>query len=143
MTTSPASTPQASTTQATRLARLEHVNITVSDPDRTAKMLVTIFDWHVRWTGDSIHGGRSVHVGTDDDYLALYTMGQPSDRAPSSYGRIGGLNHIALVVEDLDDIERRVIDAGFAPTNHGDYEPGRRFYFWDHDNVEFEVVSYA
>ncbi|MEM7190453.1 MAG: VOC family protein, partial [Pseudomonadota bacterium] len=24
-----------------------------------------------------------------------------------------------------------------------DYEPGRRFYFADHDGIEFEVVSYA
>jgi len=128
------------TSQAT--ARLEHVNITVSDPDRTAQMLVSIFGWHVRWEGGSIHGGRSVHVGTADDYLALYTMGDAADQASNSYDRIGGLNHIALVVEDLDDIEQRVIAGGFEPTNHGDYEPGRRFYFWDHDGVEYEIVSY-
>jgi len=65
-----------------------------------------------------------------------------ADQASNSYDRIGGLNHIALVVEDLDDIEQRVIAGGFEPTNHGDYEPGRRFYFWDHDGVEYEIVSY-
>lgn len=143
MTTSQATAPHAPTSPSTALARLEHVNITVSDPDRTAQMLVSIFGWHVRWEGDSIHGGRSVHVGTDDDYLALYTMGQTANPASSSYGSVGGLNHIALVVEDLDGIEQRVIDAGYQPTNHGDYEPGRRFYFWDHDEVEYEIVSYA
>jgi hypothetical protein len=47
------------------------------------------------------------------------------------------------VVEDLDLIEKRVIAAGFAPYNHGDYEPGKRFYFNDHDDIEYEVVSYA
>jgi len=145
MTTSQATAahPEASSARPTALARLEHVNITVSDPDRTAQTLVSIFDWHVRWEGASTQGGRSVHVGTDDDYLALYTMGTTTDRALNSYDRIGGLNHIGLVVEDLDAIEQRVIDAGFEPTNHGDYEPGRRFYFWDHDDVEFEIISYA
>jgi hypothetical protein len=33
--------------------------------------------------------------------------------------------------------------AGYTPFNHGDYEPGRRFYFDGPDNIEIEVVSYA
>ena len=32
---------------------------------------------------------------------------------------------------------------GLTPFSHGDYEPGRRFYFLDPDGVEYEVVSYA
>lgn len=137
-------TPQESAQHATTsLARLEHINLTVSDPDRTAAMLVGLFGWHVRWEGGSIHDGRTVHVGTDDDYLALYTMPQATTKDGSSYAQVAGLNHIALVVDDLDHVERRVLEAGFATTNHGDYEPGRRFYFCDHDNVEFEIVSYA
>ena len=31
--------------------------------------------------------------------------------------------------------------AGFEPHSHADYEPGRRFYFRDHDSIEWEVVS--
>lgn len=127
---------------------LEHVNLTVSDPERTAAMLVDLFDWHVRWKGASIHSGHTIHVGTDTDYLALYTM--PGADSPQegceptdSYGHVGGLNHIAIVVDDLDALEQRVHAAGFEPTNHADYEPGRRFYFRDHDGIEFEVVSYA
>ena len=55
------------------MARLEHVNITVSDPDRTASLLGTLFDWKVRWSGPAKDGGYTVHVGSDDDYLAIYT----------------------------------------------------------------------
>jgi len=55
---------------------------------------------------------------------------------------VGGLNHIGVVVEDLDAVEAKVLAAGLKTTNHGDYEPGRRFYFHDHDGIEFEVVSY-
>ena len=38
--------------------------------------------------------------------------------------------------------EAKVNKAGFKTHSHADYEPGRRFYFHDGDNIEFEVVSY-
>lgn len=116
-------------------ATLEHVNITVSDPTRTAAMLSDLFGWKVRWEGPAKLGGRTIHVGTDNAYLAVYTNGS----AP----KMGRLNHVGIVVEDLDAVERRVVKAGLTPFNHGDYEPGRRFYFLDGDDIEFEVVSYA
>jgi len=122
---------------------LEHINLTVSDPEQTAAMLVDLFDWHVRWKGGSIHDGQSIHVGSNTSYLALYATGQPADDPVDSYRHLAGLNHIAVVVDDLDTLEQRVEAAGFKPTNHADYEPGRRFYFRDHDNIEFEIVSYA
>lgn len=125
------------------MARLEHVNITVSDPQKTAAALCAIFDWHVRWAGPSQMGGNTVHVGTDDDYLAVYTF----DGAPPGRGRTGkykgGLNHVGVLVDDLDATEQRVIAQGFEPFNHMDYEPGRRFYYYDADGIEFEVVSYV
>lgn len=33
----------------TTTARLEHINLTVADPDATAALLGELFDWHVRW----------------------------------------------------------------------------------------------
>lgn len=126
-----------------RAGILEHVNLTVTDPERTAAMLVDLFDWHVRWQGGSIHDGHTIHVGSDIDYLALYTMPMAGSIDVESYHQVAGLNHIAIVVDDLDDLEQRVIRAGFEPVNHADYEPGRRFYFRDHDNIEYEIVSYS
>ena len=87
-------------------------------------------------------GGHTVHVGTDDAYVAVYTTPQPVD-GQSDSNRRGGLNHIGVQVEDLDAVEEKVVAAGFTPFNHGDYEPGRRFYFLDGDEIEFEVVSYS
>ena len=122
--------------------KLEHVNITVSDPQSTAQLLCELFDWHIRWQGPSQLGGNTVHVGTDEDYLAVYTL----DGAPPGSGRTGkykgGLNHVGVLVDDLDAVEQKVISNGLEPFNHMDYEPGRRFYFLDRDGVEFEVVSY-
>ena len=124
-------------------ARLEHVNFTVADPDRTARMLGELFGWKVRWSGAAINGGYSVHVGSEETYLAIYTHTAAAAPSDDSYETRGGLNHIGIVVDDLDAAEERVKAHGYAPKNHADYEPGRRFYFDDENGVEFEVVSYA
>lgn len=123
-------------------ARLEHVNITVKDADRSAALIETLFGWRVRWAGPAMNGGRTVHVGTGSQYLALYSAAG-GDGRPLGWTKGAPLNHVAIEVDDLDAMERRVMEAGLAPFGHGDYEPGRRFYFFDPDGIEFEVVSYA
>lgn len=125
------------------MSNLEHVNITVSDPEATAGWLGDVFGWRLRWEGASIHGGRSMHVGTESAYVALYTPPQVTEPAHSNYHQRGGLNHVGVTVDDLDAAEARVAARGFTPHSHADYEPGRRFYFHDHDGIEWEVVSYA
>ena len=124
-------------------ATLEHVNVTVTDPEATAHLLCALFDWRIRWQGASAMGGRTVHVGTDDAYVAVYTHDDTSNGAQPSSDISGGLNHIGIVVEDLAEAQRRIEAAGFAAHNHADYAPGRRFYFNDHDGIEYEVVSYS
>ncbi len=123
-------------------AMLEHVNVTVSSPSRTADRLCRLFDWRIRWEGDAIHGGHTVHVGTEDRYIALYSRPEPANAESDSYSTRGGLNHIGLIVDDLDETEKRILSAGYETHSHADYEPGRRFYFHDDDGIEFEVVSY-
>lgn len=126
-------------------AQLEHLNITVRDPEATAALYGRLFGWHRRWKGGSIHNGTSVHVGTAAQYVALYSgrPGQASLPRDDSYGRIGGLNHVAVTVDDLDAAEALVRAEGLTPHSHADYEPGRRFYFSDGDGIEYEVVSYS
>ena len=123
-------------------AKLEHVNFTVSDPRKTADLMCRLFDWRIRWEGPSKIGGHTVHVGEDDTYLAIYSEGDAQESGLSGYHQKGGLNHIGVLVDDLDATEKRVIGEGYKPVSHGDYEPGRRFYFHDNDGVEFEVISY-
>ncbi|WP_299151964.1 VOC family protein [uncultured Tateyamaria sp.] len=124
-------------------AQLEHTNFTVTDPDATAKWMCTLFDWHIRWTGDSRTTGYSVHVGTDTHYLALYAPKTGNLDAPiDNYTTQGGLNHIAVVVDDIAAMRARVEAAGFEAGEHFDYEPGQRFYFYDTDHIEYEVVQY-
>ena len=124
-------------------AMLEHVNLTVPDAAATAKLMCDLFGWSVRWQGPAKDNGFTVHVGGTDSYLALFTPPGAVSPAGTDSTVTGYLNHVGVVVDDLDAVEARVKAAGYTPTNHGDYEPGRRFYFEDGDGVEYEVVSYA
>ena len=122
--------------------RIEHVNISVSDPARTAAMLIDLFGWHIRWQGMTASGGYTIHVGSDTDYLAVYSL-RPDAAAKADFAKGAPLNHLGILVDDLDAIERKVTARGLAPFNHADYEPGRRFYFFDEDGIEYEIISYA
>ncbi len=124
---------------------LEHVNLTVTNPEKTASMLCKLFGWHIRWQGEAKDGGRSIHVGSHTSYLAIYSRETPATQTYNNYVTVGGLNHVGIVVDDLDELEAKVIASGYKPRAHADYEPGRRFYFYDEDedDVEYEVISYA
>ena len=83
-------------------------------------------------------------VGTDTHYVALYSpVKTKPNETGSSYTQVGGVNHIGILVDDLDATEKRILDAGIKTHSHQVYEPGARFYFHDSDNIEYEVVSYA
>lgn len=119
--------------------RIEHVNLTVTDPERSARLFRDLFGWAERWRGPSQMGGWTIHVGSETGYVALYTHDDEAGGHPK--GR--PFNHLGIEVEDLDAVEARVVAAGLAPFAHADYAPGRRFYFFDPDGIEVEVVSYA
>jgi len=119
--------------------RLEHVNFTVSNAEATASMLQTLFGWHIRWRGTSNSGWPVIHVGSETSYLALFQP-RTSDDEPAPTG--GRFNHVGVEVEDLDAVEAKLHELGLKAHHADDYDPGRRFYFFDPDGIEYEVVSY-
>lgn len=122
--------------------RIEHVNLTVSNPERSAALLSAIFGWRERWRGPAQLGGFTIHLGDKSCYIALYT-GPDGEHADAHWTKGVPLNHVGVEVDDLAATEARVIAAGLAPFSHGDYEPGQRFYFFDPDGIEWEVISYG
>lgn len=91
-------------------------------------------------------GGHTIHVGTDDQYLALYTnegVKAANDGAGPTFEKSQPMNHVAMTVDDLNAVEAKVVAAGLKPFGHDDYDPGRRFYFFDWNGIEFEIVSYT
>lgn len=123
--------------------KLEHINITVPDPDDTAAVLCHLFGWKLRWSGGALNNGYSVHVGDTQSYLALYRPNKPLADRGDHYAQVAGLNHVGVVADDISAIEARVKAAGYTPHSHADYEPGQRFYFKGPDQIEFEVVHYG
>ncbi len=122
---------------------IEHANITVENPDATAELLCKLFGWEVRWKGEGIHSGYTVHVGSENSYLALYAQpGNMQVPTASSHNTLTALNHIGVVVDDLKAVEKRAKALNLACHDHADYEPGTRFYTDLPDGLEVEVVSY-
>ena len=124
------------------IGRLEHANLSVTRPERSAELFKQLCGWEERWRGESKLGGETIHVGEPGNgagYLALYT----GDHVTGDYSKGQPLNHVGLLVDDLNAAEEVVAAAGLEPFGHDDYEPGKRFYFFDWDGIEFEVVSYA
>ena len=120
---------------------MEHANVTVRNPQRSAALLHDLFGWHIRWEGPSMSAGHTIHIGSDDQYIALYSNADAQARQ-GTFAKGQPLNHLGIVVDDLEAAERRVVAAGLDPFNHDDYAPGRRFYFYDDNGIEFEIVSY-
>jgi catechol 2,3-dioxygenase-like lactoylglutathione lyase family enzyme len=119
---------------------LEHVNLTVSDLDRSTDFYCDLFDLQLRWKGPIDDERLGAHVGDDRCYLALF--GATVDGTVAvDYAR-PGLNHFGLVVQDLDLIRRRLDALGVTVHREDDYEPGRRIYFLDPDGHEVELVQY-
>ena len=122
--------------------RLEHANVTVSDPKATAAWLCDVFGWKVRWQGPGMQTGYTVHVGSEESYIALFSCGEAVPSTQETYRTVGMLNHLAVFTDEIDAVDERVRDAGFKPGPHYDYAPGRRFYFHDSDGIEWEVASH-
>ena len=120
--------------------RLEHVNLTVSNLDRSIDFYCRLLGLRVRWRGTLSSGLAGAHVGDDDMYIALFQSREPG-AVSSDYDGVG-LNHFGFVVDDLADCKGRLIEMGAPPHSEQDYDPGRRLYVMDPDGIELELVEY-
>lgn len=123
------------------LACLEHLNVTVSDPDHLATLFCELFEWKVRWSGPAKDNGYTVHVGTDNRYLALYTHPESTGDSPNLFVH-GMANHVGLVVKDSEAMEQKIIAKGYTTKSHNDYGYCKSFYFMADKVLEVEIVCY-
>lgn len=119
---------------------VEHVNVTVNDLDKTLHFLTTALpDFRVRHRQEEADRVW-LHVGNDSSYIAMSSYGKGARDGDH------GLNHIGLVVDDVEGVQKRLLDAGY-PRGFGDGEVlehpfRRRLYFLDNDGNEYEFVEY-
>lgn len=123
------------------LACIEHINLTVENPDQLATLFCELFDWRVRWSGPSKDHGYTVHVGSDKRYMALYSHSNLLTTKPNHF-RQGTVNHIGLVVNDGDSMEQTILAKGYETMSHNDYGVCKSFYFMADDTLEIEIVCY-
>ena len=119
---------------------LEHINMTVSDLDRSVEFYTRLLGLKVRWRGETSNGSPAAHVGDDRCYLALFQATSPG-KAVDDYSS-PGLNHFGFVVDDLDAARQRVVELGAKVHAEMDYEPGRRAYLFAPDGIVVELVEY-
>jgi catechol 2,3-dioxygenase-like lactoylglutathione lyase family enzyme len=124
--------------------RLDHANLAVRDLDATIRFLRAAFpEFRIRGEGPSWGGGRWVHVGTDEVYLALQSAPkEPAERWVPYSGK-PGTNHLGFEVDDVEAVRERLAAAGYEDSTVPNAHPHRRrVYFHDHDGNDWEFVQY-
>jgi catechol 2,3-dioxygenase-like lactoylglutathione lyase family enzyme len=124
--------------------RLEHANLSVRNVEAMIRFLMTAFpEFRIREEGKNRDGGRWVHVGTNDTYLALNQAKADSERHWKPYSGEPGVNHLAYEVDDVESLRERLNAAGYRDSTVPNAHPHRkRVYFYDPDGNDWEFVQY-
>lgn len=120
---------------------LEHANITVNNLDKSIAFFTTAFPhFKVRGSGD---GKRKwLHLGDDSTYVALEEATKDSNSYANEY-EVKGINHLGFVVNDIEAIATRLLNAGYKRNYPKQIHQFRiRDYFLDDDGNEYEFVQY-
>ena len=125
-------------------AKLEHANLIVRDVDGMIRFLQTAFpDFVVRWEWTTEDAGRSLHIGTEDTYLALNEASRERAAKWVPYSGEPGTNHLGYVVDDVAALHERMTAAGYRDsTVPNDHPHRKRVYFYDDEGNDWEFVQY-
>ncbi len=121
---------------------LEHANITVTSIDKAIHFLTAAFpDFTVRGQGET-ENCHWLHLGNQTTYIALQQNHQLTPTKDEQYTS-NGVNHLGFVIDNLSQVEHRLIDAGYQKDPMSTDEKYRkRSYFYDANNVEWEFIEY-
>lgn len=125
-------------------ARLEHANLIVRDIETAIRFLQTAFpEFSIRSDQIDPDGSRWVHIGTDENYIALNEATvEPTERW-QPYTGVPGVNHLAYEVGDADALRKRMVAAGYEDSTVPNKHPWRkRVYFLDPDGNDWEFIEY-
>jgi hypothetical protein len=127
------------------MTKIEHVNITVPDIDSAISFLnIVAPDFEVRKDDKPIDSYRWTHIGNEKYYFALQEA--HLDVAPQNKLQTYinyGVNHVALIVSNLQEIENELVAAGYQRGIETPKEKYRkRAYYYDSAGFEWELVEY-
>lgn len=124
---------------------LEHANVTVPSIDAAIEFLMLVDpNFVVRHDETPAGSYRWAHVGTQTHYIALQEphldAGENIARRPY---KDFGVNHLAFVVPNLDEVTGRLDAAGFQRSIAASAHSARkRAYFYDRSGFEWELIEY-
>ena len=127
------------------VTKIEHANITVPDIDEAIRFLKIVApDFKVRKDVKPTDSYRWVHIGNEACYFALqepHLDGNPKNQ-PQTYKNYG-VNHMALVVSNIQTIEKKLAECGYKKGIETPREKHRkRAYYYDNAGFEWELVEY-
>ncbi|MEM8697597.1 MAG: VOC family protein [Pseudomonadota bacterium] len=123
--------------------KLVHSMIRVLDEERSVAFYRQAFGLNIADRLD-FESFTLIYMTADDGPFEL-ELTVNKDRT-ESYELGDGYGHLALVVEDLEALHARCSDAGLAPRNIVDFQPGgtrvaRFFFISDPDGYQIEVIE--
>jgi len=127
------------------MVRLEHVNLVGKNIEKSLAFYQAAFPhWKVRAEGDGEWYGkprRWVHFGDEYQYIAISDFGEGENR--DLMGHQVGFAHLAFTVDNLDQLVKRLNNAGYPVYKDGSEARFRKnIYFVDADGFEVEFVEY-
>jgi hypothetical protein len=127
--------------------RLEHLNVSLTDLDRATRALQAILPhWSVRgagtWDDGEGHHHAWRHVGDDFQYIALYQT--PPGCTLHASGANSALNHLGLVVDDIDAALARLRQIDIPLDHIGGSTTHRRsaYVVIEPEGLQIELVAY-
>jgi catechol 2,3-dioxygenase-like lactoylglutathione lyase family enzyme len=127
------------------ITKIEHVNITVPDIDAAVSFLhIVAPDFIIMKDEKPLNDKRWMHIGNKEFYFALQEshVGTTPKKANQTYINYG-FNHIGLVVNNINDIEKQLRKAGYHKGIDTPKESFRkRIYYYDNAGFEWELIEY-
>ena len=127
------------------MTKIEHVNITVPNIDAAVNFLKIVApDFEIRNDEKPLNEKRWMHIGNNEFYFALQESPLETEPKKPNQTYINfGFNHIGLVVNNIDDIEKQLIEADYKKGIDTPKETFRkRIYYFDTAGFEWELVEY-
>lgn len=127
------------------ITKIEHVNITVPNIDAAVSFIKIVApDFKIMKDEKPLNDKRWMHIGNNEYYFALQEAHLSANPKKQNQTYINyGCNHIGLVVNNIDDIEKKLIKAGYNKGIDTPIEKFRkRIYYYDNAGFEWELVAY-
>ena len=122
---------------------LEHINLTTKNPDSVVKFITAVLpNFKVLRTFQFETGVTSVHVGNENQYLAIQSEVRPNTQNRIPYSQ-SGVNHIGFRVDNIEEIKSKALAIGAKVEQYvEDGDERKRLYLIDETGFEYEFVEY-